>query len=125
VTQCGGGCIVRLLGEHDVSTVGELSATMVRAVDLDDDVVLDLSEVEFMAAATVSIILRTRELLHRRSKSLSVRSPSRVARRVLELCRVEDLIEPGGVEVVATTDLSTRPIRGRRPWTGLCAVPLR
>jgi anti-anti-sigma factor len=60
-------------------------------------VVVDLSGVEFMAAATVSVILGTRARLHQRSRSLTVRSPSRCARRVLELCDLADLIRPAGV----------------------------
>ena len=45
------GTVVRLRGEHDISTVDELSQTVARAIALDDgDLVIDLSEVEFMGA---------------------------------------------------------------------------
>jgi len=79
--------VVRLRGEHDASTVAALSETMARAIALDDaDLVVDLSEVQFMGAATVGVIVRAGELLGLRSRSLALRSPSRCARRILDLC---------------------------------------
>jgi anti-anti-sigma factor len=104
LTRSGAGClVVWVRGEHDASTARELSATMARAVAAGGDVVLDLSGVEFMDAATVSVVLRTRELLRVRSRSVTVRSPSVRARRVLELCDVADLIDASGVEAVGNT----------------------
>lgn len=88
--------LIRLDGEHDISTASELSETLARAIGADDaDVVVDLSEVEFMAAATVGVLLRARELLRMQTRSLVLRSPSRRARRVLELCGDADLLDPG------------------------------
>ena len=56
--------VVWLRGEHDVSTVAALSETLARAIALDDaDLVVDLSDVQFMGAATVGVIVRARELL--------------------------------------------------------------
>jgi anti-anti-sigma factor len=87
--------VVCLRGDHDLSTVAELSATMARAISLSDaDLVVDLSRVEFMSASTVSVIVRARELLRARDRSLAVRTPSRCARRVLDLCDLSDLIDP-------------------------------
>jgi anti-anti-sigma factor len=55
---------VWLRGEHDDSTVAALSETMARAIARDDaDLVVDLSEVQFMGAATVGVIVRAQELL--------------------------------------------------------------
>jgi anti-anti-sigma factor len=87
--------VVCLRGEHDLSTVAELSATMARAITLSDaDLVVDLSRVEFMSASTVNVVVWARELLRARHRSLAVRTPSRCARRVLELCDLSDLIDP-------------------------------
>jgi anti-anti-sigma factor len=99
------GClVVWLRGEHDLSTVGALSETMARAIALDDaDLVVDLSEVQFMGAATVGVIIRARELLRLRSRSLVLRSPSRCARRILQLCGVTDLL---GLRLVDATPLT-------------------
>jgi anti-anti-sigma factor len=87
--------VVWLRGEHDVSTVAALSETMARAIARDDaNLVVDLSEVQFMGAATVGVIVRARELLRLRSRSLALRSPSRCARRILDLCGHADLLDP-------------------------------
>jgi anti-anti-sigma factor len=85
-----------MVGEHDASTQAELSATIDRALTFEGAVVLDLRGVEFMDAATVTVILRSRELLRLRSRSLTVRRPSTRARRVLELCGLTDLIDVAG-----------------------------
>jgi anti-anti-sigma factor len=85
--------VVWLRGEHDVSTVAALSEVMARAIALDDaDVVVDLSEVQFMGAATVGVIIRAREFLRLRSRFLVLRSPSECARRILDVCGHSDLL---------------------------------
>jgi anti-anti-sigma factor len=82
-------------GEHDNFTVHELVATMARAITLGDaELVVDLSGVDFMGAATIGVIVGARELLRARSRSLVVRSPSRCARRLLDLCGLAGLIDP-------------------------------
>ena len=90
-----GSVVVRLRGEHDLSTVPELSAALVQATMLDDaDVVVDLTEVEFMGAATLGVLLGARELLRAQSRCLVLRSPPSCVRRVLELCGDTDLLAP-------------------------------
>lgn len=77
--------VVRLTGEHDLSTVAELSATLARAIALDDtDLVLDLSGIAFMDASTVRVMLRAQGFLIRRGRSLRLRSPATCARLVLK-----------------------------------------
>jgi len=91
--------VVWLRGEHDISTLPALRATLLRAIGHDDaDLTLDLSEVTFIDAATVGTIVRTREFLRFWSRSLALRSPSRCALRVLELCDLADLLDPGRSE---------------------------
>lgn len=85
--------VVWLRGEHDLSTVPELSAALTQAITLDDfDVVVDLADVEFVDASIVGVFLRARELLRARSRCLVFRSPPLCVRRVLELCDNEDLL---------------------------------
>jgi anti-anti-sigma factor len=94
--------VVWLRGEHDHSTVAALAETMARAMALDDsDLVVDLSEVTFMDAATVGVIVRARELLRLRSRSLALRAPSTSARRILDLCGGTDLLDPRSVEATS------------------------
>jgi anti-sigma B factor antagonist len=87
--------VVWLRGEHDVSTVAALSQTMARAIALDDgDLVVDLSGVNFMDAATIGVIIRARDFLALQSRSLALHAPSAYAARVLDLCALADLLEP-------------------------------
>jgi len=87
--------VVWLRGEHDVSTVAALSQTMARAIALDDaDLVVDLSDVQFMDAATVGVIIRARDFLALQSRALVLHAPSACAARVLDLCALADLLEP-------------------------------
>lgn len=87
--------VVWLRGEHDLSTDGALSLTLARAMAVQGDgLVLDLSEVDFIGASTLGTIVRAREFLRRRSSWLTVRSPSAQARRVIDACDLNDLLEP-------------------------------
>jgi anti-anti-sigma factor len=88
----GARAVVSLRGEHDVSTAAPLWHIMALAIrTADSDLLVDLSEVEFMAAATVGVIVEAAELLRQRSRSLLVRAPSRRALRVLDLCGLTHL----------------------------------
>jgi anti-anti-sigma factor len=96
--------VVWLGGEHDVSTVAALSETLARAIALDDgDVVVDLSEVQFMGAATVGVIIRAREFLRLRSRFLVLRSPSECVRRILDVCGHADLLDPRIADAMPVT----------------------
>lgn len=86
-----GDPVLWLRGEHDASTVPELWATLKRAMALHhDDVVVDLSEVEFMAVATVRALRRAEEVLRLNERALVLRAPSTAARRILGLCGPPD-----------------------------------
>jgi anti-sigma B factor antagonist len=106
--------VVWLRGEHDISTVAALSQTMARAIALDDgELVIDLSGVEFMDAATVGVIVRARNFLELQSRTLALRSPSTAAARVLDLCELADLGEPRPApetRATATGALAMRPV---------------
>lgn len=111
--------VVWLRGEHDVSTVAALSEVMARAIALDDaDVVVDLSEVQFMGAATVGVIIRAREFLRLRSRFLVLRSPSECVRRILDVCGRSDLLDP---RIADATPL-TGPGGALGTWVGVPAT---
>lgn len=87
--------IVWLRGEHDAATVAELSDILARAIAVGDgDLIIDMCDVTFIATATIGVLVKTRDRLRFGSRSLSVRSPSPCARRMLEVCRLTDLIAP-------------------------------
>lgn len=88
--------IICLRGEHDAFTADALSEAVARAMARGEgDLVIDLSNVKFMAVATVGVIIRAQALLRLQSRSVVLRSPSACAQRVLELCGVADLVERG------------------------------
>lgn len=88
------GQTICLSGEHDAFNVDMLAGAMARAAAAGDgDLVVDLHDVEFMAVATVRVILQAQELLRPQSRSVVLRSPSACAQRVLELCGVNGLVE--------------------------------
>ena len=87
--------VVWVRGAHDASTVVALCMTMARAIAFDDtDLVIDLSEVTFMDAATVAVMIRAEAFLRDRSRSLTLRSPSTHARRVLGAGGLAELVDP-------------------------------
>lgn len=87
--------VIWLDGEHDVDTLSTLTDTLTRAIGTDDsDVIVDLSGVTFMCAATVGALIGGRNSLRRQSRSLTLRSPSPIAGRVLDLCGIP-LEHPG------------------------------
>lgn len=87
--------VICLSGEHDAFNADALSVAMARAMATGEaDVVVDLRDVEFMAVATVGVIVRARALLRLQSRSVVLRSPSACAQRVLDVCSVADLVEP-------------------------------
>jgi anti-anti-sigma factor len=91
--------VVWLRGEHDLSTMEALSLTIAQAIAHDDGtLVIDLSEVHLMSAETVGVLVRTREYLRVRSRSLTLRCPSTCVRHVFETCGLPDLldVEPAG-----------------------------
>ena len=91
----GDRIVVWLRGELDMATTVELSETLARAIAIDDtDLVLDLSEVQFMDASAIGVIVRAQTFLYPRSRSLSLRAPSKCARFVLDICGLAQLIEP-------------------------------
>ena len=87
--------VVWVRGAHDASTVVALCMTMARAIAFDDsDLVIDLSEVTFMDATTVTVMIRAEAFLRDQSRSLTLRSPSAHARRVLGLGSLAALVDP-------------------------------
>jgi anti-sigma B factor antagonist len=93
--------VVWLSGEHDLSTVDALSQTLARAFALDDaDVVLDLSGVRFMGAATIEVIVRAKDVLDVRSRGLTLRCPSESVQPVVDLCGLADLVDASSADAV-------------------------
>ncbi|MEO8694651.1 MAG: STAS domain-containing protein [Acidimicrobiales bacterium] len=93
----GDTLVVQLRGDHDSSSVPALAKTLASAVALENtNLVVDLSEVQFINAATVRVLTATGDFLSGAGRTFELRSPSRSARRILALCGVHGLCEPEG-----------------------------
>ncbi len=99
-----GPIVVWLVDEHDLSTDDALCLTLARAIALDSaGLVLDMSQVTFMAASTLGVMIRARDFLRQRSRSLTVRSPSAPVVRVVLACGMSDLLGPSLATAVEGT----------------------
>lgn len=101
LTRDGERMVVWLEGEHDIATVFGLADALEKATSSSDaDVIVDLSGVTFIGAATVGVLLRGLDALRRQSRSLTLREPSRCATRVIEVFGLSGLVEAGSTEPV-------------------------
>ena len=86
--------VVAMRGEADISTRRDLCDVLCRVTDDGTgDVVIDLAEVTFIDTAIVRALVTAQQLLHRQGRVLTLRSPSRLAMRVLKVFGLTDLIE--------------------------------
>ena len=90
-----GRTIVRLSGEHDLTTKDLLGAALakVTAVCDDSEVVIDLTEAQFIDATTISAIVRFHGRLGGGNRTLTLRNPSSLSLRVIEVCGLASLVE--------------------------------
>ena len=108
VSRDGERAVVWLEGEHDIAAVAVLGDTLARVVSADDsDRIVDLSGVTFMSGATIDELVLARNILLGRCRNLTLRSPSKCARRLLDLCGLADLVEPGGRAHLSVAPLGT------------------
>ena len=92
VSREGDRTVVWLDGEQDIATVPVLIDTLTEAISADDaDLIVDLSGVTFIGTVAIDALIKARNTLRRQSRSLTVRSPSRCARRVLSLSGYAEL----------------------------------
>lgn len=95
VSRDGERAVVWLDGEHDIATEAVLADTLAKVTSAcDANLVVDLSGVTFMSTATIDQLIRARDLLLGLSRNLTLRSPSKCARRLLDLCDLAGLVEP-------------------------------
>lgn len=86
--------VVAMRGEADWSTTAILSDALSRVIASHvGDVAIELGELDFIDTATVRVIATAHHLLAGQERALTVRSPSRLARRVLEVFALTNAIE--------------------------------
>jgi anti-anti-sigma factor len=87
-----GHAVVRVRGEVDLVARPELTAALNDALDKSPELVVDLSETTFFDASGLAAIVTAYERAKRRGGAVSVRSPSVMTRRVLEITGVDRLV---------------------------------
>jgi len=86
--------VVVLRGEADLATRWVLADVLSQLTgNADGDVVIDLAGLDFIDSGTLGSLVVAHELLERQGRALTVRSPSRLATRVLGFLGVSELIE--------------------------------
>jgi|SRR5579872_683674 len=95
--------VVWLRGEHDLSTTTVLSLAIAQAVAHDHRaVIIDLRDVRRISAETVGVLIRAREYLRVRSRSLTLRGASPRVRLALETWGLVELLDPDSAEEADT-----------------------
>jgi anti-anti-sigma factor len=90
------GRIVYLRGEHDLATVDPLSSALARLITgrASLDLRIDLSDVCFMDASTLGVIVRARQLIRGSGVTLEVGALSPCARRLFDISGLGHLVDP-------------------------------
>lgn len=95
VSSEGADTVVAVRGELDSAVVPVVLDVLVGvSADHDGDVVVDLSQTDFIDSASVRALSRAGQFLTERGRRLTVRSPSRLAARVLRIHDLFDLVAP-------------------------------
>jgi len=90
----GTGTVVVLRGDVDFSTAPVLSEALSRVILLrSGDVAVDLAQLEFIDTAGVRVLTACRHMLERDGRRMTLRSPSRLAARILRVFALSDLVE--------------------------------
>ena len=93
VSAEGGVTVIAFRGEADVATLPVVADALARVVaNQRGDVIVDLAETEFIDTATLRALLRAREVLDWGGRRLTLRSPSRIADRVLAVFGLSHLV---------------------------------
>lgn len=89
VDDPGGGRLVRLIGEIDISNADALGANLEKIIgESCDRVVIDLVGLEFMDSSGIALLLRTAG----RVDTVEIRNPSDVVRRIIECSGLADVL---------------------------------
>lgn len=85
-------CLFRLTGEFDLSNAWQVADALIESIRSEQrDVVVDLSEVEFMDAQLVRVLIKARAAAMRRDVAFVVVPPrSEVVGRVVEFVDLDD-----------------------------------
>jgi anti-sigma B factor antagonist len=87
----GGDLVVLVDGEVDVSTAPHLRSFLLQVDDGERVLVVDLSDMDFLDAAGLSVLVALQRRLAQRASQVVLRSPSASTRRLLQITGLEEL----------------------------------
>jgi len=83
--------VIRLVGEMDLGNVDEARAALMSAIDGDDvDVIVDMSELEFIDSMGISMLLEAQAVSRRDSNRLRFRGSGDEVAKILQLTGVDE-----------------------------------
>lgn len=92
----GRGSLLVLRGELDVATVPHLDAFLRVCIDLgQEQIAVELSELRFMGAAGLAVLVDARRRVRQRGGELRVRNPSPSTFRLMQITGLGTLCSPG------------------------------
>jgi anti-anti-sigma factor len=95
VSRAGERATVLLDGELDLSSGSPLRTRLAELVNADPpprEVVIDLTQLVFVDASGIAVLMAAHKALARQGGELVLRRPSRLVRRVLRLLQLEDVL---------------------------------
>jgi anti-anti-sigma factor len=85
--------VLTLYGEHDFETRDELAAQLELLVNEAPHVIVDLSQVEYIVSATLSVLVHADTLAREHGEMVTLRvEPGTNVARVIEITRMRDLL---------------------------------
>jgi stage II sporulation protein AA (anti-sigma F factor antagonist) len=93
VFRSGPEVVAHLRGEVDVTTVGELRDAVEPFLGPSQTVVLDLHDVTFADSSLLNVLVQARGTLTDAGGTLLLRNPSVIARRLLTVMELTDLVD--------------------------------
>lgn len=96
VEKIDGATLIHLNGEIDVVSSEQLRSAIEPFLGPGHRIVLDFREVQFIDSACLNALVQARRSLAAEGGSLLVRDPSAMARRILLVTGLHDLLEDAG-----------------------------
>jgi anti-anti-sigma factor len=85
--------VVTAAGDLDFTCAAAFAAALTAIAGEGSDVIIDMAGVAFMDSTVLDTVVRAERLYEALGLVLVLRAPSRSVRRLVALCRLEDLVE--------------------------------
>jgi anti-sigma B factor antagonist len=92
IVHLDGLVVLSVGGEIDLATAPDLCQKMEEAIALSPHLVLDLADTTFMDSTGLTALVQARRACLSQGGSVTIRSPQRAVRRVLEITQLDSLI---------------------------------